>query len=288
MSSASELRQEFRDHGVVIVRHALDHAALRMAEEAYNWSLAHPGFGASKFASRDQAATFYQDLANPKAVAEYLPMLRSSPAADIAAGLWGKPEVWFMYEQVFLKEGGESRRTPWHQDASYLPIEGEHLAVAWITFEPVAKENALEFVRGSHRGMLYDGSRFDLNDDTAPIYGTLPRLPEIERERARFDIVSWAVDPGDVLFFHFRTLHGGAPTHPGQRRRTLSLRFFGGDAVYAPRIAGVETAAARVARAQRADDQRPTLAKLPDVLAPAEPFRHPDFPKLRPQSGGTT
>ena len=47
---------------------------------------------------------------------------------------------------------------------------------------------------------MYDGSRFDPNDDTAPIYGdgSLPRLPNIETERSRWDIVSWGVEPGDV------------------------------------------------------------------------------------------
>src|SRR5260370_17178352 len=82
------------------------------------------------------------------------------------------------------------------------------------------------------------GSRFDADDDTAPLYqdGTLPRLPNIEAERDRWDIVSWAVEPGDVLVFHPGMLHGGAPTLPSQRRRTLSLRFFGDDAIHAPRV----------------------------------------------------
>jgi ectoine hydroxylase-related dioxygenase (phytanoyl-CoA dioxygenase family) len=145
-----------------------------------------------------------------------------------------------MYEQVFLKEGGESRRTPWHQDSSYLAIAGEHLAVAWISFDPVAKTDALEFVRGSHRGVLYNGSRFALDDDTAPLYPgeALPRLPDIEAGRAAWDIVSWETAPGDVVLFHPAMLHGGAPTHPGQRRRTLTLRFFGRDARYDPRPGG--------------------------------------------------
>jgi ectoine hydroxylase-related dioxygenase (phytanoyl-CoA dioxygenase family) len=74
-----------------------------------------------------------------------------------------------MYEQVFLKEGGETRRTPWHQDASYLPVGGADTAVAWITFDPISKEDSLEFVKGSHKDVLYNTSRFELGDDTAPI-----------------------------------------------------------------------------------------------------------------------
>ena len=122
-----------------------------------------------------------------------------------------------MYEQVFLKEGGESRRTPWHQDSSYLAIAGDDLAVAWITFDAVSAKDSLEFVRGSHRGTLYNGSRFELGrrHGAAASRRRLPRLPDIEAERAKFDIVSFAVEPGDVVLFHPAMLHGGAPTHPG-------------------------------------------------------------------------
>ena len=125
-------------------------------------------------------------------------------------------------------------RTPWHQDSSYLAVAGPHLAVAWTTFDPVAKEDGLEFVRGSHKGRLYNGSRFELGDDTAPTHPTssLPRLPDIEADRAAWDLVSWAVEPGDLIVFHPAMLHGGAPTHPGQRRRTLTLRYFGDQSVY--------------------------------------------------------
>jgi ectoine hydroxylase-related dioxygenase (phytanoyl-CoA dioxygenase family) len=211
-------------------------------------------------------------------------MLEESLAADIAAALWGTADVWFMYEQVFLKQGGKSRRTPWHQDSSYLPVDGENLAVMWIPFEPLAKENSLELVRRSHRGTLYNGSRFDIADDTAPIYPeqTLPRLPNIEADRARWDIVSWAMTPGDILVFHPAMLHGGAPTLPSQRRRTLSLRFFGADTVYAPRIAGGLTPS-EMPTGDTGEPSEPVFRKLPRTLTPGAPFRHPDFLKVRPR-----
>src|SRR5260370_8256086 len=234
------LRKEFRDNGVVFIGGALDRDTMRMAEDAYNWSLAHPSPGAANFKGKDSAAIFYQDLANPNALPAYRSMLEKSPIADLAADLWNAPDVWFMYEQVFLKEGGKSRRTPWHQDASYLPVDGSQIAVVWITFERVAKENSLELVRGSHRGILYNGSRFDPDDDTAPLYeeGTLPRLPNIEAERDRWDIVSWAVEPGDVLVFHPGMLHGGAPRLPAAPPGTFSLPSSGADSFYRPRLTG--------------------------------------------------
>jgi ectoine hydroxylase-related dioxygenase (phytanoyl-CoA dioxygenase family) len=259
------IRTTYRDDGVVYLPRVLDPKALAEALAAYDWSLANPGPAASKFAQHTGNAVFYQDLWNPKCLDGYRAMLEASPLPRVIADIWGTSDVWFMYEQVFLKEGGESRRTPWHQDSSYLAIAGDDLAVAWITFDKMAKEDSLEFVRGSHKGVLYNGSRFELADDTAPLHpgNELPRLPDIEKDRSRWDIVSFPVEPGDVVLFHPAMLHGGAATHPGQRRRTLTLRFFGDRSYY---------------------DKRPGPAATTGFhahLKQGDPFRDPSFLKLR-------
>lgn len=261
------VREAYARDGVVHLPNALDRDALDQALAAYEWSLAHPGPGASRIRQASEA-TFYNDLFNPDCLTGYRAMLEASPIPELVAGLWDAPDVWFMYEQVFLKEGGEARRTPWHQDSSYLTIAGPHLAVVWITFDAVSEADSLEFVRGSHRGVLYNGSRFELGDDTAPLHAgsPLPRLPDIEADRATWDIVSWAVEPGDLIVFHPAMLHGGAPTHPGQRRRTLTLRFFGDEAFYDPRQGGAG----------------PPIAGFHQRMRAGQPFRDPAFLKLRP------
>ena len=252
--------------GVVHLAGALRDEDLAAALNAYEWTLANPGPLASRF-RQATPSTFYHDLYNPECLGGYRSMLESSPVPGIVASLWGSDDVWFMYEQVFLKEGGETRRTPWHQDSSYLSVEGDHLAVAWITFDACAKEDSLEFVRGSHKGTLYNGSRFELGDDTAPTHidSPLPRLPDIEASRDDYDIVSWSVAPGDLVVFHPATLHGGAPTHPGKRRRTLTLRFFGADATYAERVGGAG----------------PRIEGFHERKRQGDPFRDPAFLKLR-------
>src|SRR5438874_2517905 len=82
-----------------------------------------------------------------------------------------------------------------------------------------------EFVRGSHLGPLYAGTSFDADGETAPFYKDMPRIPDIEADRSSFDIVSFEIEPGDVVMFHPATLHGGGASEG--RRRTLSVRFFG-------------------------------------------------------------
>jgi len=279
LADIESMRDRFAADGVVCLRRVLDGAALDAARAAFEWSLANPGRAANQFQGTAAAPDrFYQDLLNPNALTGYRRMLLESPAADLVAALWGAPDVWFLYEQVFLKDGGESRRTPWHQDSSYLPIEGNRIAVMWISFDPVAREDSLEFVRGSHRGVLYNGSNFDPADDTAPLYSgaAMPRLPNIEADRARWDIVSWGVEPGDAIVFHPAMLHGGAPTHRGNRRRTLSLRFFGDDAVFTMRPG--------MAVAGRGESEpRSVFEDMSRKRKPGDPFRHPAFLKLRPR-----
>lgn len=280
MQLLDEHRERYQRDGVIHLPRLLDDEALGAALAVYNWSLDHPGPGASRLPSNG-TGTFYQDLANPAALAEYAPLIRGSVLGNIVTRLFEQPTAWFMYEQVFLKENGTTRRTPWHQDTPYLPVEGDDLAVLWITFEPLAAQNALEFVRGSHRGPLFDGSRFDPSDDTAPLYGTgeLPLLPDIERDRASWDIVAWDIEPGDVVVFHPSILHGGGPTLPGMRRRTLSLRFFGADARVArrPGMVAVER--------DKPEAPRPGEHPLTRMRrrAPGSVFADPAFPEVRAQ-----
>jgi ectoine hydroxylase-related dioxygenase (phytanoyl-CoA dioxygenase family) len=181
------------------------------------------------------------------------------------AALWGVDRLWYMGEQLFLKEGGEARRTPWHQDTSYLRMMGSQLVACWISLDALPKEHCLEFVRGSHKGTLYNGSAFAAHDDTAPLYkrSPLPRLPDIQADREAFDILSWDVDPGDIIVFHLGALHGGAGTAPGLRRRTISLRFMGPDVVFDGRSRD-ETGA------QAGNDAR--LAGVYAGLAHGDPF----------------
>jgi ectoine hydroxylase-related dioxygenase (phytanoyl-CoA dioxygenase family) len=218
--------------GVVRLEGALTRDALQAVEAAVEHSLAHPTEGAVNFYPDDDAK-FFQDTGQ-----NYRPLVRRIGLDTMVSALWGEPRLWYMGEQLFLKEGGHSRRTPWHQDTSYLRMRGEQMVACWITLDPLPRRHCLEFVRGSHTGTLYNGSSFSPHDDTAPLYpnSPLPRLPDIEAHRDDYDIVSWDLEPGDVLVFHLGILHGGGGTEPGVRRRTASLRFMGPDVVYDARL----------------------------------------------------
>ncbi|HZZ89015.1 MAG TPA: phytanoyl-CoA dioxygenase family protein [Caulobacteraceae bacterium] len=214
--------------GVVMLKGALTPDAVAKVEAAVNWSLEHPSPTAVRFYP-GEPATFFEDRGNNHAA-----LVGEIGLDATMAALWGVDRLWYLGEQLFLKAGGAARRTPWHQDTSYLRMMGDQLVACWISLDPLPKEHCLEFVRGSHRGVLYNGSAFAADDDTKPLYkhSPLPRLPDIQADREGFDILSWDVAPGDVIVFHLGVLHGGGGTAPGLRRRTISMRFLGPDVVF--------------------------------------------------------
>lgn len=259
------VRETLRSDGVVCLRGALDARWLAACEVAWRWSIDHPGPLASPLTpGSDDAA---QDLCNPDALDRYREILVGSPLGAMAAALMGSPSVWFMYEQVFHKWAGASARTPWHQDTSYLAVDGEDLLAMWISFDPVPVEAALEFVRGSHRGPLFNTSRFDPTDPTLPILPSvsMPSLPDIEADRNAYDIVAFPTEPGDIVVFHTSLLHGGGPTTAAVPvRRTLTLRFFGERARFAT----------------RPGPAGPFFDDIRERIVEGAPFRHERFLKV--------
>jgi len=260
---SAAIREAMERDGVVCIPAFLSPEQLADAEAAFAWTAAHPGPSRTGFPGEEGA---WQDLSNPAAYEAYAGMLARSPFQALLKQLWGGSKVWFMYEQIFFKEGTVNR-TPWHQDTSYMPVKGEQQAVVWISLDPVTREETLEYCLGSHHGPLYNASSFKPGDPTDPMYksGDLPRLPDIEAERGKWDITGWATEPGDIVLFHPSVLHGGGAPGRAGRRRTLTLRYFGEDVVYDSRPG--PTAA-------------PQVAGLHESLSNGDPFRHPVFPLL--------
>jgi ectoine hydroxylase-related dioxygenase (phytanoyl-CoA dioxygenase family) len=263
-----KVKRQFWEDGVVHLPQVLDPTWVDLVEAGVARNVRNPGPNAIRH-YQGTPREFFDDYCNYDAIPEYQMLLRHSPIAGIVAEVLGTERLWLYYEQVFVKEPGEGspRRTPWHQDITYWITGGTQLAGFWITLEDLPVEESLEFVRGSHRGPVYAGTAFDPDDETTPYLpgDAYERIPDIEADRDRYDIVAFPITRGDAVLFHPGMLHGGGASPYGRRRRTLSIRFFGDDVVYRP-------------------NERPA-PKFPGtsaLLEPGAPLRGPWFPQVHP------
>ena len=210
---------------------------------------------------QDGSAPFFQDYCNWQRIPEFRAFVHESPAAALAARLMCSRTARFFHEHVLVKEPGTSMPTPWHQDQPYYCVEGEQSVSFWIALDPVPRETVPEYVAGSHRwGKDFRPMRFN----GTPLYAhdTFATLPDIDAQRSALRIVGEAMDPGDALAFHFRTVHGAPANRSGQRRRAVSARWVGDDATFA-------------------DRGGKTSPSFPDLkLRHGEPLDAPEFPVI--------
>lgn len=230
----------FRD-GILIVENAFSEQDMVLIEAAFQGNFDNPSPLAQHLYA-ESGGTFIQSVEDSSQKPAFQAMFQDTPVVEIARDVFGTGGVWYFHDQLFFKQGDPDkpvRRTPWHQDTPYHPIDGSKFVVFWIPMQDIPQEYALEVVRGSHKGTLYNGSFFDPKDDTLPVYDEkeMPRLPDVEADRGKWDIVTCAMKRGDVLIFHPSCLHGGGSTPAGATRRSLSLRMIGDDVVHVKRPA---------------------------------------------------
>jgi hypothetical protein len=84
-----------------------------------------------------------------------------------------------------------------------------------------------QVIRSEHVWLLFDHV-FVKNAGACrrtPWHQDLPRLPDIEAEREKWNIVAFDIEPGVGVLLHPGVLHGGGHTSEGRQRRTLSVRL---------------------------------------------------------------
>ena len=61
-------------------------------------------------------------------------------------------------------------------------------------------------------------------------------LPDIDQYREDYNILGWALEPGDAIAFNYLTIHGAPGNLSTEHaRRAVSFRWLGDDAIYVNR-----------------------------------------------------
>ncbi|MCX7893729.1 MAG: phytanoyl-CoA dioxygenase family protein [Burkholderiales bacterium] len=230
-------RATYERDGVVCLRHAIGADWLAFLADAVEEAMASPGPHAEEYEPAGGAGRFFGDIELAQRLPKFRRFALASPAAEIAGRIMGASRVNFFYDQLLVKEPGTSARTPWHQDQPYWAVSGYQVCSLWIPLDPVPEDVGVEYVCGSHRWPEFSPYHFA---DGSPYAGTgLPPLPDIEADRARYDIRRFALEPGDCLVFQAMIVHGAPGNRGRHRRRALATRWAGDDARYRRRAGEV-------------------------------------------------
>jgi ectoine hydroxylase-related dioxygenase (phytanoyl-CoA dioxygenase family) len=223
--TTEELEAYDRD-GVVCVRGLFPDAWIRRMARAVDHAVANPTLLGGVVSMKEQK--FSGDLFLWKLDDEFCDFVYESPASRIAQQVLRSDVVRHFYDQLFLKPAGCHVPTPWHHDITFWPVDtaSRNLCSMWITFDPVNRASSgLEFVKGSHRWpQLYKAVTPDY--DKYMMDSDYEDAPDIDAKRADYDLFCPDMEPGDLLLFNARVVHGSSSNYSTDRpRRAFSSRW---------------------------------------------------------------
>lgn len=227
----------FATDGVVCLRGAFGLEWIEPLRRGIQKNIAEPSDRA-RFWDRDaEGRTCFFDNQSWLHIDEYRDFAVGSPAAEVAGRLLGAAAVNFFYDAVFVRSPGNRFRTPFHQDEPYWSVEGFDTCSIWMPLVPVVRESSLELVRGSHlwperfRQENFGALTGDDRDTVAYTEGDRAGpLPDIEADRDAYEILSWAMEPGDAVVFNARMVHGGSGNlAPDRDLQVFNTQWLGDD-----------------------------------------------------------
>ncbi len=255
--------QAFQRDGVVIIR-GLFKDWVEPLRAGIEHNMQDPGEFGKNYTKAGQTGQFFGDYCNWQRIPEYHDFFFSSPAAAVTAQLIESETIRIFHEHVLVKEPGTAQKTPWHHDQPYYCVNGSKVCSLWIPLDPVDQSVCPEFIAGSHQwGKWFVPTKFT-GDAYVREGDNMEAIPDIDAERAKYDIKSWQLEPGDCIAFHYLTVHGAPENLSTHRRRAFSARLMGDDATYVI----------------RGGEMSPPFPGLEKKLTPGMPLDSEEFPLI--------
>lgn len=222
----------FQRDGVVLVK-GLFADQVELLRRGIDRNMAEPGPYAAENLKDGEAGRFFDDYCNWTRIPEFEEVIRTSPAAEVAADLMRARRVQIFHDHVLVKEPGTSKPTPWHSDGPYYFVDGTQNVSFWSPVDPVT-EASLRCVAGSHKWEKpVLPTKWLSEENFYPDEDAYMPVPDPDAEG--MEIREWAMEPGDAVAFNYNILHGARGNEASARRRAFSLRLLGDDARYVER-----------------------------------------------------
>jgi len=234
--SATDITKYQRD-GVVVLRNVLTQNVIAELSDALAQNMQSPGPWANEYAANSQQGRFFDDYVNWSRFDAYKTCALSGVLPQIALALMQKTSGRFFHEHVLVKESGNNQVTPWHNDEPYYGIDSINNVSLWVPLDPIPEKIALRAIAGSHKwGKKFIPRKFVDQSPYVASASEYEPLPDSKKLDVADNIESFAAMPGDLVAFHFRTLHSApSTTNYPDRRRVVSFRYVDSDAVWSTR-----------------------------------------------------
>ncbi|MFC0303506.1 phytanoyl-CoA dioxygenase family protein [Rhizorhabdus histidinilytica] len=239
MIQDSDIIEQFDRDGAAVLRQAVSADWVEKLRAAAEEAFAHPSqFGRSHTPEGAAGGEFRVDrfiwLDHPV----FRDFVLEGGLAALAAKVLGSERINFFYDHLFVKEPGSVEATPWHNDLPYWPIRGSQICSFWLALDQVSERSGgLRYVRGSHKwNTLFQPVAASDKDRHEWEGSTFQPLPDIDGNPDAYELLSWDLEPGDILIHHGLTVHGAfGNSTVDRRRRGLATRWTGDDVIYDPR-----------------------------------------------------
>jgi ectoine hydroxylase-related dioxygenase (phytanoyl-CoA dioxygenase family) len=138
---------------------------------------------------------------------------------EVSQAILNSPDVILHHSKLFQKPAEKGAPFPMHQDWSYFPSVKDTMMAGIIHVSAATDEmGCLRVYPGSHRlGRKEESHGQSENEDNWLKDYPIEKATIIEAE------------PGDVVFFHYFTLHGSMPNRSNQVRKTVLVQMHSGD-----------------------------------------------------------
>jgi len=127
------------------------------------------------------------------------------------------PDVVLHHTKLFQKPSEEGAPFPMHQDWNYFPTVKDSMMAGIIHVSEATDEmGCLRVYPGSHKNGRIEDTSGQVESEFLAKYPLADAMP-LEAE------------PGDVVFFHYCTVHGSMPNRSPKTRKTVLCQLYAGN-----------------------------------------------------------
>ena len=231
----------YRRDGAAIVRQVVDAEWIDYMRGAIDRALGRTDIPAQNYAD-DGKPRFYSQTFPWMFDDAFKAWALHGPLPAVARQVLSEAEfINFVFDQIFAKEPGDTKATPWHQDFPFLPLKGSQILRIWVPFDTVtAKSGALHYLKGSHQwDTIYHPLGFKNISEITDAYVESPYAdwPDFDADHDKYDWLVAEAEPGDLLLHHPMTIHGSLGNETQQFRRAVTSLYTGSDVTWYPHSA---------------------------------------------------